>query len=69
MDSEHWISRMAAAKRFYAAQLSHGGTAITTLLVIYLVVLFNYMLLCLVLDIWDGFLSVWWVQIGWGWRN
>uniref|UniRef100_A0A0D9WJP5 Drought induced 19 protein type zinc-binding domain-containing protein n=1 Tax=Leersia perrieri TaxID=77586 RepID=A0A0D9WJP5_9ORYZ len=25
MDSEHWISRLAAAKRFYAAQLGHGG--------------------------------------------
>jgi len=24
MDSEHWISRLAAAKRFYAAQLGHG---------------------------------------------
>ncbi|KAM0930916.1 hypothetical protein ACQ4PT_000633 [Festuca glaucescens] len=23
MDSEHWISRLAAAKRFYAAQLGH----------------------------------------------
>jgi hypothetical protein len=26
MDSEHWISRLAAAKRFYAAQLGHAGT-------------------------------------------
>lgn len=25
MDSEHWISRLAAAKRFYAAQLGHAG--------------------------------------------
>jgi hypothetical protein len=24
MDSEHWISRLAAAKRFYAAQLGHA---------------------------------------------
>jgi hypothetical protein len=23
MDSQHWISRLAAAKRFYAAQLGH----------------------------------------------
>jgi len=23
MDSEHWISRLAAAKRYYAAQLGH----------------------------------------------
>jgi hypothetical protein len=42
MDSEHWISRLAAAKRFYAAQLSHGGTVITTLLAISLVALINY---------------------------
>ncbi|RLN28196.1 hypothetical protein C2845_PM05G29800 [Panicum miliaceum] len=27
MDSEHWISRLAAAKRFYAAQLGHSGAA------------------------------------------
>jgi len=27
MDSEHWISRLAAAKRFYAAQLGHAGGA------------------------------------------
>jgi len=27
MDSEHWISRLAAAKRFYAAQLGHGDRA------------------------------------------
>jgi hypothetical protein len=26
MDSEHWISRLAAAKRFYAAQLGQAGT-------------------------------------------
>jgi hypothetical protein len=26
MDSDHWISRLAAAKRFYAAQLGHAGT-------------------------------------------
>ncbi|VAH22802.1 unnamed protein product [Triticum turgidum subsp. durum] len=25
MDSEHWISRLAAAKRFYAAQLGHAA--------------------------------------------
>ncbi|CAN6336816.1 unnamed protein product [Urochloa humidicola] len=27
MDSEHWISRLAAAKRFYAAQLGHSDRA------------------------------------------
>ncbi|XP_062232134.1 protein DEHYDRATION-INDUCED 19-like isoform X2 [Phragmites australis] len=27
MDSEHWISRLAAAKRFYAAQLGHRDRA------------------------------------------
>ncbi|XP_006654783.1 protein DEHYDRATION-INDUCED 19 [Oryza brachyantha] len=27
MDSEHWISRLAAAKRFYAAQLGHADRA------------------------------------------
>jgi hypothetical protein len=31
MDSEHWISRLAAAKRFYAAQLGHIDGAPTYL--------------------------------------
>ena len=27
LDYEHWISRLAVAKRFYAAQLGHSGAA------------------------------------------
>ena len=30
MDSEHWISRLAAAKRYYAAQLGHSAPEVVS---------------------------------------
>lgn len=76
MDSEHWISRLAAAKRFYAAQLGHAGasTSLSLSLLLGFVRFLPFAVRCGGCLMGGFFFSdylVWfcWVQIERGWRR